>query len=111
MQGGPTRQLLQLPGERLKALERLSWVGSRRRQGRGARRRLAGCEGREERRSPHLASSLAQVEFHTSNLRGAGTDAVVYFQLFGDGGESETQRIVSAQEAFERGGVDGYSFR
>ncbi len=44
-------------------------------------------------------------------MRGAGTDAVVYFQLFGDRGESEVQRVVAAQEAFERGGIDSYDFK
>jgi hypothetical protein len=52
-----------------------------------------------------------QVEFHTSSLRGAGTDANVYFQLSGENGDSEVQRVVAGQEAFERGGVDTYTYR
>jgi hypothetical protein len=53
----------------------------------------------------------AQVDFYTSNLRGAGTDATVFFQLVGDGGESEVQRVVAPKEAFERGGVDSFMYR
>ena len=51
------------------------------------------------------------MEFFTSACRGAGTDATVYFQLFGDSGESEVQRVVAPQEAFERGKVDTFSYR
>lgn len=44
-------------------------------------------------------------------MRGAGTDAVVYFQLYGDGGEGEVQRVVAPKEAFERGCVDSFTYR
>lgn len=44
-------------------------------------------------------------------MRGAGTDATVYFQLVGEKGEGEVTRIVAPKEAFERGTVDTFSFK
>lgn len=44
-------------------------------------------------------------------MRGAGTDATVYFQLVGEKGEGEVTRIVAPREAFERGTVDTFSFK
>ncbi|KAF5839075.1 Lipase/lipooxygenase [Dunaliella salina] len=51
------------------------------------------------------------VAFHTSTERGAGTDANVSFQLFGDKGQSDWQRVVASKEAFERGTIDKFAFK
>ena len=51
------------------------------------------------------------MDFHTSALRGAGTDATVYFQLVGDKGDGEVTRIVAPKEAFERGTMDTFTFK
>ena len=47
-----------------------------------------------------------QMEFHTSNIRGAGTDATVFVQLCGEEGETPVQRIVAAKEVRRGGGED-----
>jgi len=58
-----------------------------------------------------LFKHALQVEFHTSFERGAGTDANISFQLFGEKGEGEMQRVVASKEAFERGKVDTFVFK
>ncbi len=52
-----------------------------------------------------------QVDFYTSALRGAGTDANVYFQMVGERGDGEVQRVVAPREAFERGTKDTFTYR
>lgn len=52
-----------------------------------------------------------QLEFHTGSLRGAGTDATVTVVLAGERGESGPVRVDAPLEAFERGGIDAFTFR
>lgn len=52
-----------------------------------------------------------QLEFHTSSLRGAGTDATVSFNMTGERGESGPVRVDAPLEAFERGCIDAFTFR
>lgn len=58
-----------------------------------------------------LPACMSQVDFFTSTLRGAGTDATVYFQLTGEKGDGEVTRIVAPKEAFERGTMDTFTYK
>ncbi|GFH11596.1 uncharacterized protein HaLaN_07120, partial [Haematococcus lacustris] len=60
---------------------------------------------------PRAVFTDYKVDFHTSRVRGAGTDATVYFQLCGEEQDSEVQRVVAPKEAFERGAVDSFSYK
>ncbi|KXZ51726.1 hypothetical protein GPECTOR_11g173 [Gonium pectorale] len=60
---------------------------------------------------PRLEMTQYRMEFHTGNLRGAGTDATVSFVLTGDRCDSGLVRIDAPLEAFERGSIDAFSFR
>ncbi|KAG2501257.1 hypothetical protein HYH03_001064 [Edaphochlamys debaryana] len=60
---------------------------------------------------PRLEFTTYRVEFHTSTLRGAGTDATVSFQIFGERGDSGACRVDAPQEAFERGSIDAFKYR
>ena len=59
----------------------------------------------------HRRRRPCQVEFHTSTLRGAGTDATVFFDLFGERSSSGVVRVSAPVEAFERGTVDAFTFK
>ncbi|GLC54185.1 hypothetical protein PLESTB_000832700 [Pleodorina starrii] len=60
---------------------------------------------------PRLEMADYRLEFHTGDVRGAGTDATVGFTLTGERGESGPTRVDAPLEAFERGGIDAFSFR
>ncbi|KAG2432966.1 hypothetical protein HXX76_008694 [Chlamydomonas incerta] len=60
---------------------------------------------------PRLEMTDYRLEFHTSSLRGAGTDATVSFNLTGERGESGPVRVDAPLEAFERGCIDAFTFR
>ena len=44
----------------------------------------------------------------TSDMRGAGTDANVFFVLYGDKGKSEEIKLDNKTDNFERGSVDKF---
>ncbi|XP_048360273.1 lipoxygenase homology domain-containing protein 1 [Sphaerodactylus townsendi] len=44
----------------------------------------------------------------TSDMRGAGTDAAIYFQLFGDKGKSDEMKLDSNSDNFEAGQLDKF---
>ncbi|KAG1662011.1 hypothetical protein FOA52_009500 [Chlamydomonas sp. UWO 241] len=52
-----------------------------------------------------------RLDFYTSTLRGAGTDANVYFQLIGEKGDSEVTKVAAPREAFERGSKDTFTYK
>ena len=45
----------------------------------------------------------------TGDCRGAGTDANVFIQLFGENGKTGTHNLDSSSNDFERGQVDEFS--
>lgn len=49
-----------------------------------------------------------QVTFHTSDRKGAGTDANVTCQLVGEKGESSVAELKALPQAFERGSEDQF---
>lgn len=54
-----------------------------------------------------------QVVTHTSDVRGAGTDAAVFAELIGSSGATSgrKQLVSAAPDAFERGKVDEFRLR
>jgi hypothetical protein len=55
-----------------------------------------------------LCPSL-QIKVHTSDVRGAGTDAAVFVNLHGaSGGSSGPQELLAGPEAFERARLDTF---
>ena len=52
--------------------------------------------------------NIWNVSVHTSDLRGAGTDANVFFVLYGDKGKSEEIELANESNNFERGNVDNF---
>ena len=56
--------------------------------------------------------ALPQVTVHTSDLKGAGTDASVFLELRGERGSSGQVPLSGGGEAaFERGGIDCFTLR
>ncbi|GIL93966.1 hypothetical protein Vretimale_245 [Volvox reticuliferus] len=60
---------------------------------------------------PRLEMTDYRMEFHTGDVRGAGTDATVSFVLTGERGDSGPVKIDAPLEAFERGCIDAFTFR
>lgn len=54
------------------------------------------------------AGATYSLTLHTSDLRGAGTDAGVEVNIIGSGGATGWQRLAAGQSAFERGCVDSF---
>lgn len=53
-----------------------------------------------------LLENVWNVAVHTSDIRGAGTDANVFMVLYGDKGKSEEIPLRNKTDNFERGNVD-----
>ncbi len=63
------------------------------------------------REDPRQGFAGYKIDFHTSTLRGAGTDANVWFELVGDKGSSKAQQCRAPTDAFERGCMDSFEHR
>lgn len=48
---------------------------------------------------------LIQVEVYTGDEQWAGTDANVFFELFGENGKSDKLNMANSSDNFERGAV------